>query len=535
MISGHRSGLTRLSCAGRRGCGRALSQFVGALDQGTSSTRFMIFDKAGHVVSMKQMEHQQYFPAAGQVEHCPQEIWHNSQAVIRDGLSAAGLTSADIAGLGITNQRETTIAWNKHTGEPYHNALVWNDTRTADICDSLAAEKGGDRDRFRASTGLPLSPYFSASKMMYLLDKVPGLREAGERGDALFGTVDSFLIWKLTGGGSHTTDVTNASRTLLMNLKTIQWDDDILAATGIPRAMLPAIHPSSGTIDTVSVAAETALDGVPISGVLGDQQAALFGQACFEPGQVKSTYGTGCFLLMNTGTRSVPSNSGLLTTVAYQMGDGTAPVYALEGSVAYSGSTIQWLRDNLQVVGSAGECEAMAATVEDNGGVYFVPAFAGLYAPYWRSDARGIIAGLTAYNTKYHVVRAALEATAFQAYEVIEAMDSDCVANGLCDNSDRSFVKSMKVDGGASQNSLLMQFQSDLLEAPLYRPSVHETTALGAAFAAGLGVGFWPDEAAVGALWKEDRQWSPAMGQEQRADYLRGWKKAIQKSLNWTD
>ena len=501
-----------------------MTTYLGALDQGTTSTRFIIFTAEGQVVASHQREHRQIYPQPGWVEHDPEEIWARTQEVIRGALQKAGLQGGDLAAVGITNQRETTIVWDRRTGKPFYNAIVWQDTRTKPICDALAQE--GGQDRFRAQTGLPLATYFSGPKIRWILEHVPGVRAAAARGDALFGTVDSWLVWWLTGGprgGQHLTDVTNASRTLLMNLHTLDWDADILQALGIPAAMLPRIMPSSGVYGT------TAPDGplgaaVPLAGVLGDQQAALVGQACYRPGEAKNTYGTGCFLLLNTGKQPVLSRHGLLTTVAYRFGNAPA-VYALEGSVAIAGALVQWLRDNLGFFSRSAEVEACARSVEDNGGIYFVPAFSGLFAPYWRSDARGVIVGLTRYITKGHICRAALEATAYQTREVLEAMRKDA---GMA-------LQTLKVDGGMVQNDLLMQFQADILGTPVVRPRVTETTALGAAYAAGLGVGLWPDPEALRAHWQAAHTWQPAMPAERREALYRGWLKAVERTFDWAE
>ena len=501
-----------------------MTTYLGALDQGTTSTRFIVFTAEGQVVASHQREHRQIYPQPGWVEHDPEEIWARTQEVIRGALQKAGLQGGDLAAVGITNQRETTIVWDRRTGKPFYNAIVWQDTRTKPICDALAQE--GGQDRFRAQTGLPLATYFSGPKIRWILEHVPGVRAAAARGDALFGTVDSWLVWWLTGGprgGQHLTDVTNASRTLLMNLHTLDWDADILQALGIPAAMLPRIMPSSGVYGT------TAPDGplgaaVPLAGVLGDQQAALVGQACYRPGEAKNTYGTGCFLLLNTGGQPVLSRHGLLTTVAYRFGDAPA-VYALEGSVAIAGALVQWLRDNLGFFSRSAEVEACARSVEDNGGIYFVPAFSGLFAPYWRSDARGVIVGLTRYITKGHICRAALEATAYQTREVLEAMRKDA---GMA-------LQTLKVDGGMVQNDLLMQFQADILGTPVVRPRVTETTALGAAYAAGLGVGLWPDPEALRAHWQAAHIWQPAMPAERREALYRGWLKAVERTFDWAE
>lgn len=497
-----------------------MPEYVGALDQGTTSTRFMIFDQQGSAMAAHQLEHEQILPQAGWVEHDPLEIWQRTQAVIKAALEKAAISPVDLAAIGITNQRETTIVWDRHTGKPYYNAVVWQDTRTDKIVHRLA-ENGG-LDRFRAKVGLPLSTYFSATKLIWLLENVEGLQAAAARGEALFGTIDSWLVWNLTGGQAHVTDVTNASRTLLMNLKTLDWDEEILRELGIPRQMLPQIRPSSDSTPY----GMAKLDGgdVPITGILGDQHAALYGQTCFSPGEAKNTYGTGNFMLMNTGTEAIPSQSGLLTTVGYQIGSQPA-VYALEGSIAVTGSLIQWLRDNLGILTHASESEALAQTVKDNGGIYFVPAFSGLFAPYWRSDARGAIVGMTRFVNKGHFVRAALEATAYQTREVLDAMEKDSGVQ----------LKTLKVDGGMVHNNLLMQFQADILGVPVVRPKVSETTALGAAYAAGLATGFWSGEDEMRSNWGVDRRWSPQMDEAQRETLYRDWKRAVERTFNWIE
>jgi glycerol kinase len=492
------------------------ARYIAAIDQGTTSSRCMIFDAAGAVVAVAQKEHRQIYPKPGWVEHDPEEIWANVETVVAEALARAGAAAADIAAIGITNQRETTVVWDKATGKPIANAIVWQDTRT----DKLVAELGGavGQDRFRAACGLPLATYFSGPKVRWLLDATPGARAAAEAGELLFGTIDSWLIWKLTG--RHVTDVTNASRSMLMNLATLDWDDALLEAIGAPRAMLPEIRPSS----EVYGPARGVLAGVPVASALGDQQAALFGQTCFRPGEGKCTYGTGNFLLVNTGERPVASTNGLLTTVGYQVA-GQAPVYALEGSIAVSGSLVQWVRDNLGLIASASEIEALARTVDDNGGCYFVPAFAGLFAPHWRSDARGVIAGLTGYVTKGHIARAVLEAVAWQTREVVDAMAADSGAA----------LAVLKADGGMTANALLMQLQADVLGAPVIRPAITETTALGAAYAAGLAVGFWPDMATLSAQWRKDAEWTPAMDAQTRQREYAQWKKAVRRTLDWVE
>jgi glycerol kinase len=490
--------------------------FVAAIDQGTTSSRCIIFDADGRIVAVGQKEHRQIFPRPGWVEHDAEEIWTNVEAVVREAMGTAGATAADIAAVGVTNQRETTVIWERSTGRPIANAIVWQDTRTDRLVDELGGEAG--QDRFRAVCGLPLATYFSGPKIRWLLDALPGVRAAAEKGELAFGTMDAWLIWKLTG--RHVTDVTNASRTMLMNLATLAWDPSVLDAMQVPAALLPEIRPSS----EVYGAARGVLEGVPVAAALGDQQAALFGQTCFSPGEGKCTYGTGSFLLVNTGERPVQSKNGLLTTLGYQVAK-APPVYALEGSIAVTGSLVQWVRDNLGLIASAAEIEPLARSVADNGGCYFVPAFAGLFAPYWRSDARGIIAGLTGYVTKGHIARAVLEATAWQTREVVDAMAAD---------SGRP-LSLLKVDGGMTANNLLMQLQADVLGAPVVRPAVAETTCLGAAYAAGLAVGFWPDLETLRSQWREDASWRPAMGAPEREREYRQWKKAVQRTLGWVD
>jgi glycerol kinase len=462
-----------------------------------------------------QKEHQQIYPRPGWVEHDPLEVWRNTQEVISQALSRVE-GAASIAAIGITNQRETTVVWEKATGRPVYNAIVWQDTRTDVICNELARE--GGQDRLRAKTGLPLATYFSGPKIKWILDNVPGARQQAEAGGLLFGNMDTWLIWNLTG--AHVTDVTNASRTLLMNLHTLDWDEEILALLGIPRPMLPQIRSSS----EVYGQAKGALGGVPVSGDMGDQQAALFGQTCYAPGKAKNTYGTGCFMLLNTGETPVPSTSGLLTTLGYKIGDRPA-VYALEGSIAITGALVQWLRDNLGMITKSAEVEDLARTVEDNGGIYFVPAFSGLFAPYWRSDARGVIVGLTRYVNKGHIARAALEATAYQTREVLDAMEKDSGVK----------LTSLKVDGGMVFNELLMQFQADILGVPVIRPKVAETTALGAAYAAGLAVGFWKDYDELRRNWGRDKEWQPQMDPARRQALYAGWKKAVTRTFDWIE
>ena len=490
-------------------------QYVAAIDQGTTSTRCIIFDHDGRIVSADQKEHLQIFPQPGWVEHDSAEIWERTQSVVRAALEKRDLTPADLAAVGVTNQRETTVVWNRHTGRAYHNAIVWQDLRTDQICHELARD--GGMDRFRDRCGLPLATYFSGPKIAWMLEHVPGLRTAAENGDAIFGTFDPFLIWHLTGG-IHVTDVTNASRTMLMNLRTLDWDDELLAAMNIPRAMLPTIRPSS----EVYGIAGGVLEGVPVAGALGDQQAALMGQTCYSPGEAKNTYGTGCFMLLNTGTEIVASQNGLLTTLGHKLGDAPA-VYALEGSIAIAGALVQWLRDNLGMITSSAEVEALARLVNDNGGVYFVPAFSGLFAPYWRSDARGVIVGLTRYVNRSHIARAALEATAWQTREVLDAMEHD---SGVT-------LKALKVDGGMIANELLMQFQSDALGVPVIRPQIAETTALGAAYAAGLATGVWPSLDALRQNWAVDRTWQPQLAAADRERQYALWKKAVTRTFDW--
>jgi glycerol kinase len=479
----------------------------------------MVFDHGGQVVSIDQKEHEQIFPKPGWVEHDANEIWARSQEVIQGALSKANLSVSDLAAVGITNQRETTLVWDKNTGEPVHNAIVWQDTRTDVICNELAAD--GGQDRFRAKTGLPIATYFSGPKVKWILDNVEGARARADAGDLVFGNMDSWCIWNLTGGtngGVHITDVTNASRTMLMDLATLQWDDELLSVMGIPKSMLPAIRSSSQVYgDATGV-----LAGIPVAGDLGDQQAALFGQTCFSPGEAKNTYGTGNFLLLNTGTSPVQSNNGLITGVGYKIGDQPA-TYMLEGSIAITGALVQWLRDNLKIISSAPEVETLARTVEDNGGVFFVPAFSGLFAPYWRSDARGAIVGLTRYVNSGHLARAVLEATAWQTKEVVDAMDAD---SGVA-------LTALKVDGGMTANDLLMQFQADVLDVPVIRPVVAETTALGAAYAAGLAVGFWREIEDLRANWAIDKQWEPHMDPAKRDHEYAQWKKAVTRTFDW--
>jgi|ERR1039458_1555419 glycerol kinase len=499
-----------------------MASYIGAIDQGTTSTRFIVFDRLGRVVAFAQKEHEQIYPRPGWVEHDPEEIWRNTQEVISAAMAQRSLQPSDLAAVGITNQRETTVVWNRKSGQAVCNALVWQDMRVADGVTEFS--QAGGQDRFRRQTGLPLSTYFSALKIRWILENVPEVRELAMSGDALFGNIDAYLVWQLTGGthgGIHVTDVTNASRTQLMNLDTLEWDVEILETFGIPRAMLPQIRSSS---EIYGQATTTAVRGVAIAGILGDQQAALVGQTCFEPGQAKNTYGTGCFLLMNTATRAVPSKHGLLTTVAYRFGEQPA-CYALEGSVAITGALVQWLRDNLGLIEKSSDIEILARSVKDNGGVYFVPAFSGLYAPHWKSNARGIIAGLTRYANKGHIARAVLEATAFQTCEVLEAMGKDSgIKLGV-----------LRTDGGMVENELLMQFQADILDRPVVRPAVKETTALGAAYAAGLAVDYFRDLNELRSNWAVERTWKPNMESTIREEMYRYWKRAVTKSTDWLE
>lgn len=500
-----------------------MADYVIAIDQGTTSSRAIIFDKSGNIISTGQLEHAQIFPKPGWVEHDPLEIWNNVREVIGLALSKANLTRHDIASVGITNQRETAVVWDKHTGIPVYNAIVWQDTRTQPIVDRLAAD--GGVERFKSIVGLPLATYFSGTKIAWILENVEGARERAEAGDLLFGTTDTWVLWNLTGGidgGVHATDVTNASRTLFLDLETLEWRQDILDIFGVPRSLLPEVRSSSeiyGYAEGHSLLRET-----PIAGILGDQQAATFGQAAFGAGEAKNTYGTGNFLIFNTDTEIVHSKNGLLTTIGYKLGDQPTH-YALEGSIAVTGSLIQWLRDNLGVISSAAEAEELAQTVDDNGGAYFVPAFSGLFAPYWRSDARGALVGLTRYVTKAHIARAALESIAYQTREVLDAVNAD---SGVP-------LTELKVDGGATVDNLLMQFQADVLGVPVVRPVVAETTALGAAYAAGLAVGFWGGLDDLRANWQEDQRWEPTIEPAERDRLLRNWKKAVTKTFDWVD
>lgn len=496
--------------------------YLGAIDQGTTSTRFIVFDRTGRIVSVAQKEHQQIFPKPGWVEHDPDELWRRTQEVIEEAMQKAGLRPEDLAAIGITNQRETTLVWNKQTGRPVYNAIVWQDTRVSD--DVAQFSKEGGQDRFRLKTGLPLATYFSGLKIRWILSQVPGAREQAEAGELLFGNVDTFLIWKLTGGAKgavHVTDVTNASRTQLMNLQTLNWDQEILNAFGIPGSTLPKIASSS---EVYGEALLEAIKDVKIAGILGDQQAALVGQTCFQPGEAKNTYGTGCFLLMNCGEQPVQSQFGLLTTVAYKFGSNPTQ-YALEGSVAIAGALVQWLRDNLGILARSEDIEPLARSVNDNGGVYFVPAFSGLYAPYWQSNARGVIAGLTRFANKGHLARAVLEATAFQTREVLDAMEKDSKIK----------LHTLRTDGGMVKNDLLMQFQADILNIPVVRPVIQETTALGAAYAAGMAVGVYKDLEDLKANWAVDYTWHPNMDHATREGLYKSWKKAVTRSMDWVD
>ncbi|MFN2487071.1 MAG: glycerol kinase GlpK [Acidimicrobiia bacterium] len=492
-----------------------MTKLVGAIDQGTTSSRFIIFDDRGRVVVSSQAEHRQLFPRPGWVEHDPMEIVEKTNAVIADAFEQSGLKASDLAAVGVTNQRETTVVWDRRSGQPLHNAIVWQDTRTADLCARLAGDEG--IDRFRAQTGLPLATYFSGPKLRWLLENVPEVAEAAKDNRLCFGTIDSWILYNVTGGG-HFTDVTNASRTMLLNLATGEWSEELCDELGVPRRVLPEIVASSGQV----ASGNGLLAGVSISGVLGDQQAALFGQTCFEPGMAKNTYGTGCFLLLNTGTKAVPSTHGLLTTVAYGIGNEPL-VYALEGSIAVTGSLVQWLRDNLGMIESSAEVEELAKSVDDNGDVFFVPAFSGLFAPHWRADARGAIVGLTRFATKAHLARAALEATAFQTREVLEAMRADSGVG----------LSELRVDGGMVRNDLLMQFQADILDVPVIRPVVAETTALGAAYSAGLAEGVWSSLDELRTHWAEDARFQPSLDPERRQSLVRKWEAAVERTLGW--
>lgn len=503
-----------------------MADFVGAVDQGTTSTRFMIFDHSGNEVGRHQLEHEQIMPRPGWVEHNPVEIWDRTASVIQTALGRHGLGAGDLAALGITNQRETTVVWNRRTGRPYHNAIVWQDTRTDHI--AAALDRDGRGDVIRRKAGLPPATYFSGGKIQWILENVPGVREDAEKGEALFGTTDSWLMWNLTGGtrgGVHVTDVTNASRTMLMDLETLDWDDELLAMFGIPRQMLPEIRPSSDPdLYGRTVEAGPVGGAVPLSAILGDQQAAMVGQVCLRAGEAKNTYGTGNFLLLNTGNELVRSQNGLLTTVCYQFGK-ERPVYALEGSIAVTGSAVQWLRDQLGIISGAAQSEMLAREVEDNGGMYFVPAFSGLFAPYWRSDARGAIVGLSRYNTNAHLARATLESICYQSRDVADAMEKDSGVR----------LEVLKVDGGVTANNLCMQIQADVLGVPVSRPVVAETTALGAAYGAGLAVGFWKDPEELRKNWNESRRWTPQWSEEQREEGYRGWRKAVTRTFDWVE
>ncbi|MFI6826952.1 glycerol kinase GlpK [Kribbella sp. NPDC050241] len=503
-----------------------MADFVGAVDQGTTSTRFMIFDHSGNEVGIHQLEHEQILPQAGWVEHNPVEIWERTNSVVRTAMNAKGLQASDLAALGITNQRETAVVWNRKTGRPYYNAIVWQDTRTDRIASAL--EREGKGDVIRQKAGLPPATYFSAGKVQWILENVDGVREAAEAGDAVVGNTDTWLLWNLTGGtdgGVHITDVTNASRTMLMNLETLDWDDELISFFNIPRQMLPEIRPSSDPNKYGETLANGPVGGVvALTGDLGDQQAATVGQVCFNPGEAKNTYGTGNFMLLNTGTELVRSKAGLLSTMCYKFGD-AAPIYALEGSIAVTGSAVQWLRDQLGIISGASETETLARQVEDNGGVYFVPAFSGLFAPYWRSDARGAIVGLSRFNTNAHLARATLEAICYQSKDVADAMEKDSGVR----------LDVLKVDGGVTANELAMQMQADILGVPVSKPVVAETTALGAAYAAGLAVGFWKNTDELVQNWNEDKRWEPQWTDEQRTKGYAGWQKAVQRTLDWVD
>ncbi|CCH47889.1 glycerol kinase GlpK [Pseudodesulfovibrio piezophilus] len=501
-------------------------KYIGAVDSGTTSSRFIIFDEKGRIVGLDQKEHRQIYPGPGWVEHDPMEIWNNTQEVIRGALTKSGIKGKELAAIGITNQRETTVVWDRYTGKPFYNAIVWQCTRTHDICKDLTAE--GGQDWFRSKTGLPIATYFSGPKIKWILENVPEAKSAADRGEAMFGTIETWIIWWLTGGprgGAHVTDVTNASRTMLMDLETLQWDEEILGILGIPASGLARIVPSSdeGTWGPTSESGPLRAR-IPVCGAVGDQQAALVGQTCFAPGQAKNTYGTGCFLLMHTGHEPIQSQHGLITTLAYQF-SGRKPSYCLEGSIAIAGALVQWLRDNLKMFQSAPEIEAMASKVEDTGGMYIVPAFSGLYAPYWRPDARGVMVGLTRYINRNHIARAVLEATAYQTKDIVEAMNKD---SGVV-------LETLKADGGMVYNELLMQFQSDILNVPVVRPKVAETTCLGAAYAAGIAVGFWSGREELYNNWEEDKTWQPDMNEERRSSGYRGWGKAVKRTLDWVE
>ena len=502
-----------------------MPDYAGAVDQGTTSTRFMIFDHSGNEVAKHQLEHEQILPQAGWVEHNPVEIWERTASVIQTALNNAGLSASDLAALGVTNQRETAVVWNRKTGRPYYNAIVWQDTRTDRIASALDRDERGGVIRNKA--GLPPATYFSGGKVQWILENVDGVRAAADSGDAIFGNTDSWVIWNLTGGaegGQHVTDVTNASRTMLMNLETLDWDDELLSFFNIPRSMLPRIMPSSAPGGYGELTGLAGVRGVPLTGDLGDQQAATVGQVCFAPGEAKNTYGTGNFMLLNTGEEVVRSKNGLLTTVCYKFGDQPA-VYALEGSIAVTGSAVQWLRDQLGIISGAAETETLARQVNDNGGIYFVPAFSGLFAPYWRSDARGAIVGLSRFNTNAHLARATLEAICYQSRDVSDAMEQDSGVH----------LEVLKVDGGVTANDLCMQLQADILGVPVSRPVVAETTALGAAYAAGLATGFWSTTEELRSNWNESKRWTPEWNDQQRVDGYAGWKKAVQRTLDWVE
>jgi glycerol kinase len=499
-----------------------MAEYAAALDQGTTSSRCMIFDHGGNVVSVEQLEHEQIYPKPGWVEHDPNEIWQRCRQVMDGALQKAGASAGDISGLGVTNQRETTVVWDRNTGEPVYNAIVWQDTRTDKICDELSAD--GGQDRFRLKNGLPIATYFSGPKVRWILENVDGTRDRADAGDLMFGNIDTWCIWNLTGGtdgGLHITDVSNASRTMLMNLETLDWDDELCSTIGVPRSMLPEIRPSSAVYGEVK---GDGFAGVQVAGDLGDQQAATFGQTCFAVGEAKNTYGTGNFLLLNTGNEAVQSKNGLITTVGYKIGDDAA-VYCLEGSIAITGALVQWLRDNLKIIRSSSEVEDLAKTVEDNGGTYIVPAFSGLFAPYWKANARGVVAGLTRFVNNGHIARAALESTAFQSREVADAMNADSGVE----------LESLKVDGGMVVNETLMQFQADILGVPVIRPEVAETTALGAAYAAGLATGFWSEVEDLRQNWREDKRWEPQMDDAKRDELYKYWKKAVTRTFDWLD
>jgi glycerol kinase len=503
-----------------------MAKYVGAVDQGTTSSRFIIFDEHGRIVGMDQKEHEQIYPRPGWVEHDPMEIWNNTREVIRGALTKSGIKGSELSSIGITNQRETTVVWDRSTGTPFYNAIVWQCTRTHEICKGLIAD--GGQDRFRDVTGLPVATYFSGPKIKWILDNVPEARQAAQRGNAMYGTIETWIIWWLTGGprgGAHVTDVTNASRTMLMDLHSLSWDENILKILDIPNSGLPRIVPSSDDATWGPTSEDGPLGArVPVCGAVGDQQAALVGQTCFAPGEAKNTYGTGCFLLMHTGHEPIHSRHGLITTLAYQF-SGRKPSYCLEGSIAIAGALVQWLRDNLQMFSSAPEIEDLARRVEDNGGMYIVPAFSGLYAPYWRPDARGVMVGLTRYINRNHIARAVLEATAYQTRDIVEAMNKDSGVE----------LKTLKVDGGMVYNELLMQFQSDILNVPVVRPKVAETTCLGAAYAAGIASGFWSGREELYNNWEEDKTWHPDMDEKVRAEGYHGWQKAVERTLNWVE